>query len=156
MKTYMERCSFLENPKLTKANRDHWCLQYGINNRSPLCAIDGFDVTTNVIMDPMHVLLEGCTGHIMALFLNRCINSAGLFSLKWLNACIDTYDYSYLDKGNKPKEIMRDEIVKKEFVKQKAAALLLLCYVLPQILGDVFDDDDEYYNHFLIMIETPL
>jgi hypothetical protein len=154
MNTYKERCDVLENPNMSKQNRDHWSLLYGINSRSPLCSITGFPVTRNLLMDPMHILLEGTTGHVMALFLHRCIIELGLFSLEWLNASIQSYDYSYIDAKNKPIPIQRKELVASQFVKQKAASMLLLCYTLPHILGDVFDDeeDDLYYRHFITMV----
>jgi hypothetical protein len=153
MKTYENRCTVIENPNFSKAQRDHWSLLYGINSRSPLNSIKGFPVTRNLLMDPMHVLLEGATGHVMALFLHRCIIDLGLFSLKWLNSGIQSYKYSYIDAKNKPMQIDRKELVTNKFVKQKAASMLLLCYTLPHIIGDVFDDDDVYYKHFMSMVQ---
>jgi hypothetical protein len=156
MTTHMEQCKVLEDATLSKANKEYWSKIYGINYTSPLCQIEGFPVTQNLIQDSMHCLLEGVTAHVMALYLNRQIFEMDQFSLQWLNSQLQSYPYSYQDMPNKPGIIERRHIIDNSFIKQKASCLLTMCYVLPIILGEVNEETDPYYHHFLGVIKITL
>ena len=152
MADYLDRCATVTDPQITKAQKDYWSKVYGINRKSPLCSIHNFSVTDQLVQDPMHVLLEGTTAHVLALFLHRQVIEFELFSLQWLNSRLQSFPYSYLDTS-KPVPIERKHLVVDCLVKQKAASMLTLCYMLPLVIGEWFDVEDPHYNHLLCMLK---
>ena len=123
---------------------------YGINRRSVLCALCDFPVTQNIIQEPMHCLLEGICGQVIAIFLNSIIFELGLVSLEWVNEKLKIIDYMERDACNKLNEIEKVHITMPNmFVKQKESVILTLTYILPIILGELFCVINRYYHNFL-------
>jgi hypothetical protein len=119
----------------------YWSKSWGINQNSAFNMLAGFDLPTQMLHDPMHVLLEGEFNRQTAQFLEEAIysdKSNQLFDLQWLNKQLKEYNYSHLDKANKPQPIERDHLKKQNKLKQTAATILLLAYILPHIIGQKF------------------
>ena len=154
MHTHAQQCEIISNPNLSEQNKTYWSKQYGVNAKSILCSIEGFDVTRNIVQDPMHCLLEGTVPFVLALFLNRICFSLDIVSLSQINAEIANFPYSYLDK-NRPESIDRRDVVKNAHIKQKASSMLTLCYILPFILGKVqgVDWHDQHYRNLLGLVK---
>ena len=57
MESHLNECSVIENSNISKANRAFWLKFYGINCLSPLAQIKDFPLTSNLVMDPMHILV---------------------------------------------------------------------------------------------------
>lgn len=57
------------NSGLSKADKSKWSNYYGIVSKSILSNIPGFDVTKQLLFDPMHELLEGLIPLQLELFL---------------------------------------------------------------------------------------
>ena len=68
MASHLEECSVIENPHMSKANRAFWSKFYGINGSSPLAKIKDFDITSNLVMDSMHIICKGIACNILSLF----------------------------------------------------------------------------------------
>ena len=68
MVAHLKECSAIENPHMSKANKTFWSKFYGINGLSPLAKIKDIDITSNLVMDSMHIICKGIACNILALF----------------------------------------------------------------------------------------
>ena len=110
-----------------------------------------FNVAQCTPHDPLHVCLEGVFSYGRALLLQIGLEGK-LFTLNWLNTQIQNFPYSYLDRDNKPEEITRAQIFESVALKQTAAGLMTLNYIIPYILQDKFDDLDRFYRNYMHLI----
>ena len=102
MTSHLKECSAIENPHISKANKAFWSKFYGINGLSPLAQVKDFALTSNLVMDPMHIICEGIACNIVALSFHMCIIEYYFFTLDWLNGKIQNYPYTKGDKGHIP------------------------------------------------------
>jgi len=149
-KKYDQQCKTLEDPAL-QGRRPYWSKLYGINQRSCLCAVPGFNVTESLLQDPMHVILEGSLPYVLALFLKDAIYGRRLFTLSQFNAFLMQRSNFPQDRKNvivpiEPKDI------KKEHIKQKASSMLLMAYTIPFFFGQYLEEGDEPYSNLLCLI----
>ena len=131
--------------------RPFWSKQWGINGTSPFIKLPYFNVAHCTPHDPLHICFEGVFNYATALMLQIGLESK-LFTVNWLNAKISNFEYSYLDRDNKPEDITRAQIYESVCLKQTAAGLLTLNYILPYILLEKFDDLDRYYRNYMHLI----
>lgn len=77
---------------------DHafWSKEYGVNGPRMLSDIPGFDVTSCLLHDPMHVLREGVHGLVLKLLLSYLISDQHYFTLSTLNLAITYFSYIHL------------------------------------------------------------
>ncbi|KAI0236694.1 hypothetical protein LSAT2_012750, partial [Lamellibrachia satsuma] len=108
---------------VTKAAKAYWSKMSGINRESCQARIPDFRGVT-LLHDPMDVLLEGVIPYESQLFLFHAIIATKYFTLKWLNAALCRFPYTYLDKS-KPETIQRNDLVDSK-PKQTSAAMLTL------------------------------
>ena len=146
---HRERCKDLQN--MPQHLKPYWSKQWGINGTSPLLRLSYFNVAQCTPHDPLHVCLEGVFSYGMALLLQIGLEGK-LFTLNWLNTQIQNFPYSYLDRDNKPEEITRAQIFESVALKQTAAGLMTLNYIIPYILQDKFDDLDRFYRNYMHLI----
>ncbi len=151
LQSYMSQCTDLENADLAK-RKQFWSKMYGLNERSALCAIPGFDVTQCLLQDPMHVILEGCLPYVLALFLKDVIYDRRLLTLSMLNdfllePCQFQQERRDLVVPIEPKQIKKDE-----HIKQKASTMLAISYRLPFLFGQHVPANDDAYCNLLSMI----
>ena len=125
--------------------------QWGVNGTSPLVRLSYINVAQCTPHDPLHVCLEGVFSYGTALLLQIGLEGK-LFTLNWLNTQIQNFPYSYLDRDNKPEEITRAQIFESVALKQTAAGLITLNYIIPYILQDKFDDLDRFYRNYMHLI----
>lgn len=150
MASHEEQCSLLESSALGR-NRGHWSKAFGVNSRSVLCQIPGFDVTQQLLQDPMHVLLEGVFSHVAALFILDQI-ADDVFTLEQFNNWLSSLQYSYIDRSNKPFLVDKTQLKKSFVLKQKAATNLLLVHILPLFFGLHTDESSRKYSHYLVLV----
>ena len=144
----------ISDTTISKQTSDLYSKMYGVTGSSPLLQIHGFDVTTQIIFDTMHLISEGVACHLLALFLHRCIIEYGFFNLKWLNRQIASYSYPKNEHGHLPEEITKQNIVVDFHIKQKAVAMMSLLFALPHILGPIFSTgNDNHYRHFICLVK---
>jgi hypothetical protein len=153
MKTYLDQCTILSDASLSRANKTYWSKQFGLNKKSVLCGISEFDVTQNLVQDPMHCILEGCLPYALALFLKRIIGDLNIVTLAQINAKIADFPYSYLDKNTA--ETIDGKHIKNLHIKQKASVMLHLAYILPFILSNIegVNVDDPFYRNIIGLIK---
>lgn len=146
MAEYIEQCEILESTAVGR-NRGHWSKLFGVNSRSVLTQIPNFDVTLNLLQDPMHILLEGVYSNVCALFINTLI-SEKLITIDNLNTWTSTFQFSHQDKGSRPYLFDKAHLSNNCVLKQKAATILLLVHILPLFFGRHVPLDGKYC-HFL-------
>ena len=146
---HRERCTNLET--MPEHLKPFWSKQWGINGTCPFLVLPYFNPAQCTPHDPMHVCLEGVFNYGTALILQLGLESK-LFTLNWLNSKIQNFYYSYLDRDNKPEEITRPQIFDLVTLKQTAAGILTLNYILPYILQEKFDDFDRYYKNYMHLV----
>lgn len=156
MQEHRERCEVLASPFLTKKAKQYWSTQWGINGSSCLLQIDGFPLTTALVQDPMHVLLEGLVKNELSLVLSSFIYVEKMFTLKWFNEAIIAFPYSYLHSNRKPVTFEKKHLDGTGTIRQTASAMLTLCEVLPIIIGQKVPEANEVWINWLRLIQIVL
>ena len=146
---HKERCKDLS--EMPQRLRPFWSKQWGINGYSPLLDLDYINLSRILIHDPMHVLLEGLFPYATALLLQRSIRDKVL-TIDWLNDQLAQFQYSYLDRDNKPEEIQKKNVCADTNIKQTAASQLTLAYILPFILSTRFSEFDLQYKNYMHLV----
>ena len=82
----------------------------------------------------LHVTLEGIFNQHMCNLISYLIDEK-IFTYAELNRKLAEYQYSYLDKANKPQELTKTN-VEKWSLKQTAITVILFAYILPHCLGE--------------------
>ena len=150
---HLQKCALLFDQPLSKAAKTEWSKRWGINHKSVLLDVEGFDLCKCLLEDPQHVFLEGVVPYEMGLFLYYCIEVRSFFSLAWLNNQLAVFPYSYLEKKDKPEPIQRGHYYKDCKIKQNSACILTLCSVIPYILCKKVPHDDSKFSNLLLLFE---
>jgi hypothetical protein len=149
MASYRQECQLIEEAS-KKYQKEYLTKAFGVNRLSILANIPDFPVTSNILQDPMHDLLEGAYAQCLAMLLQKKCLFDKLFSLKEINDFFTEFDYSYVDKDKAP-YLITDEHIRNGQIKQKASSMLLLTYIAPFFLGQHLTHQDAHYAHFLLM-----
>ena len=128
--------------------RPFWSKNWGINGTLPLLEIQNFNICVNMPQDILHVLLEGLFGYATCLLLQLCIEDK-LFDVNWLNSQLQSFQYSYLDRDNKPEKITWSQIFENVALKQTGVSELTLAYILPFILVKRVHNLTRYYKNYM-------
>ena len=72
---------------------------WGINKRTPLMDIDIIDLSSILVHDPMHILLEGIMPREMALLIHSLVVVEKVLTLSWLNEHIANFPYPSADQS---------------------------------------------------------
>lgn len=97
----------IDDPKNTLHVRERLSTTYGVNRQSILNGVSYFDVCKCFPEDVMHILLEGVVPYETKLLLKLLIEDKCL-TLNELNSRIESFDYGYMDRRNKPSPITRE------------------------------------------------
>lgn len=119
-------CSCIEDQDNAKNIRDQLSTTYGVNRLSVLDKVEHFDVCKCMPEDIMHILLEGLVPYETKLMLKQLIDESRCFTLKELNQRIESFDYGYMNKKNKPTAITRETINGLTEAKLKQSGILLV------------------------------
>lgn len=152
METHREQVQVIPNPTLTKKMKQFWRKFYGLNEKTPLLDIEHFDVTKCLGQDMMHVLCEGVFEVEIRVFLEFCI-SKNCFDIEYLNQQIENFEYGHLQK-DKPSLILREHLQKG--LRQSTSQIVCLAYVLPFLIGDKLEIEDESDNEDNYALEERL
>lgn len=130
---------------------------WGINGKSCLMKLTNFSITSGLVQDPMHVFLDGILPKELSSLLFHLVFTQKLFTLKWLNGKIRSFNYSYLHMKNKPEETFeKGDVENCTHIKQSSSALHTLCQILPLILGPKVEMDNEHWINFLRLVQIVL
>ena len=129
----------------------YWSRQYGINGRSLLLDIPGFQVTKCILQDPMHVLLEGVLKHEFQCLL-RVLMKKDKGLLRRLNTRIQQFEFSSHGSRDKPQVIDAKQLERGASLAQSAAEMKTLVSLLPFLMEDLVDDDDNHWLNFVRLL----
>ncbi|CAC5401624.1 unnamed protein product [Mytilus coruscus] len=119
--------------------------------------LTNFSITSGLVQDPMHVFLEGILPKELSSLLFHLVFTQKLFTLKWLNGKIRSFNYSYLHIKNKPEETFeKGDVENCTHIKQSSSALHTSCQILPLILGPKVELDNEHWINFLRLVQIVL
>lgn len=146
---YEKECDCIES---NTATRSRFSLLYGINERSLLTKLPGFDITKQLPQDIMHTILEGTLQYEVRLILQHYISQRKL-KLDELNSSIENHCYGYSETDTKPGPLKDTVFSGKENYKLKynAAQAKTFLRLIPFFLSNSVDQTDKYYL-FLIQL----
>ena len=124
--------------------------KYGINKKSCLAQLTAYDIAMDHPFDIMHTLFEGYGHHILYQVLSALVADGRPLLVQHLNVLLRKFPYAHCDKKNIPADISLTLTGK---FKQKAAQFRTLLKIMPELLYEVIDFDNRYYNYFLEFVE---
>ena len=89
-----------ENPSL----HQHYSKEYGVVARSVLMDAPYFNLTRQMPLDIMHVILEGASSRALDFVLKWFLDNS-LFTLDELNHFVQNFNYGYSEMKDKPVKI---------------------------------------------------
>jgi len=101
-----------------------------------------FHAIRNIFVDVMHDLLEGVIKNDLTLILTYFIKIK-LFSWDFLWTRINGFDYDENDKRSRP--------TTRDVNKMSASEVLCFLRILPLLVGDKIEVDDEYWNLVILL-----
>ena len=148
MAQHLEAINILESPQLSKLEKKYWSKSTGITGRSVLLDIPYLKLEECLVQDPMHVLLEGVTHFTMVELLKKCHNEK-IYKIERINTYLQAFKYSYLDLKNKPCEIDKQVLLNRNKLRQNAACILSMTYILPIVLRNLASRIGNMYQLFM-------
>ena len=141
---------------MSDADQFHWSKLWGINKRSILMNIPHFDVTSCILHDPMHVLLEGMCKVEVKKMLYYFVYIKKVFTLAQLNNRINFFEYSSVQMADKQQIIEKKHLQQSATFPQTAASMLILMTSLPFMLFDFDPYLDEHWTNFVHLLQIVL
>ena len=153
----------LQCASLGGTQQAHFPTTYGLHRDSILNRSQYFHVTEGLIPDAMHDILPLETKELLKHHI-----AAKVFSLADLNKAMESFVYARPDSRNKPAPIIsktlssNDHALKQTGKPNKPCSTVLLYYytasqmwclarLLPLMIGERIDDDDLYWNNFVLL-----
>ena len=151
--SYNDECSRIENA-LNDNIKNNLRTIYGINERSILSELPGFDVTKQLPQDIMHTILEGVLQYELRLLFLHYISNHQL-KLEQINLAILNHDYGYSEVSDKPGPLKEVVFTGNEAYKLRytAAQARLFARLLPFIIAPFVDIDNEYHIFMIELIQ---
>ena len=151
LEKYNEECEILSGALSVEARR-YWSKQYGINSRSVLADVPGFDVTQNLLHDPMHILFEGISMYIVKELLKH-YTAKKLFTVEELNKYLAEMEQTHV--GDLPVKVkpVDQASLKTSKLRQTASQLQYFVHLLPLAIASKIPDDCLRWKHFLILVK---
>lgn len=140
---HAEHCASLqENPMLTST--------FGVKKTCLLNTLCFYHISDNYAVDIMHDLLEGVVQYELKLVFQYLVNNQNL-SLETLSQRIQSFNYGYIERKNRPSGLKMDESSKDLGLN----AIQSWCLVrnAPLIFGDVIERNNSYWNLLLLLIQ---
>lgn len=140
---HSEHCAALrENPLLVSV-----C---GVKKTCLLNTLQFFHTCDNYAVDIMHDLLEGVVQYELKLVFQYLVNQK-LLSLETLSQRIQSFNYGYTERKNRPSSLKMDEGSKD--LGLNAIQSWCLIKHTPLIFGDKVDRNNSYWNLLLLLIQ---
>jgi hypothetical protein len=143
-------CAQVEARNLSKKGRTYWSKLYGVTHTSILCQLEHFDVTTQLVMDFMHVVLEGGSLLEIKHFIKYCLDQK-YFTIDHFNLCITNFDYPKIFTSDKPSTIDLIHLQDGHKLRQYAVQILCLLHCLPVIFSNTIPHDDPKLENIILM-----
>ena len=148
--SHQQHCTELTS---NEALKQHYSKTYGINRCSKLINIEKFSMFNGGLPhDVMHDFLEGVAQYEIKLLLRHCIDNKYL-TLTDYNHRVVFFNYGH-NENDKP-GIVTSELLRSDDKKfhLSAAQTLLLCRLLPMIVGDCVPEEDQHWKCFLLLLK---
>lgn len=140
---HAEHCAALqENPMLGST--------FGVKKTCLLNTLHFFHTSDNYAVDIMHDLLEGVVQYELKLVFQYLVNQKYL-SLESLSQRIQSFNYGYIERKNRPSGLKMDEASKD--IGLNAIQSWCLVRNAPLIFGDVLERNNCYWNLRLLLIQ---
>ena len=125
----------------------------GIRYTSVLNSLPYYHVTHNFALDIMHDFLEGILPLEMKLVLGKILER-GAMTLGNFNSRLQSFNYGFLDKRNRPCSVSSHQIANPGGPSgQKAAQMKCLMLYFPLLIGDKVEEEYEYWDLLLQILE---
>ena len=127
---------------------------YGIKSNSCLNELSYFHAAEGLPTDLAHDDLEGIAVNVISDIVGALVGKK-YFSLPELNNIISVFQYARIDKANKPQPLKLISGINFK-VKQTACEMWNLIRLLPLMIGEKVDENDEVwkcYIKFVILVE---
>ncbi|XP_077493422.1 uncharacterized protein LOC144104349 [Amblyomma americanum] len=134
----------------SKKNRTELSAKCGINSRSVLEKITHFSLLTDLLYDPMHILLEGIVPHELSLFIKFIVRDASWVTLTQLNNVISQFCFHELvSKSDYPRPFDPDC----SFPYSASSSIVLMLHFLFMIDNFMPDcaEDELHCECFLLL-----
>lgn len=153
--SYTEQCNKVQT---VKGKNEKLSTEYGLNRDSVLNTLESYHVVEGLPPDAMHDVLEGSLSLTIKKMLRQYLYKAKQkpFTLDWLNAAIESFDYGYSESSSKPSPLKKELIDTNDNstkLHQSASQLWTLATILPLIIGPLVDENDKFYENFLDILE---
>ena len=134
---------------------DYYSKTYGVNCRSSLTKVTHYSLFNGGLPhDMMHDALEGVVQYEIKLLVCHCID-CNYFTLQEYNWRVINFDYGCSENADKPTAIITRDILRssdKKFHLSSSQALLL-CRLLPLIIGDRIPENDLHWKCYLVLLK---
>lgn len=132
----------------TVAERRELSSKFGLNSKSVLSSVNHFSLVTDILYDPMHILLEGVIPKEISLFLQYMVRDAGYMSRKTLNETLGKFTFAMsVSKTDYPRPVESDF----SLVTSASASLVFILH-LPLILDQFIQDENEPHTQCLLLL----
>lgn len=153
--SYKEQCDKVQT---VKGKNEKLSTEYGLNRDAALNTLQSYHVIDGLPPDILHDVLEGSLPLTIKRLLRHYLYRAKKkpFTLEWLNAAIDSFDYGFSELSSKPSVLKKDLIDTKDNstkLHQSGSQLWTLATILPLIIGPLVDSNDKHYENFLDILE---
>ena len=138
----------------SKFLQEYYSKKCGVSTRSKLLEAPYFDVTQQLPMDVMHVLLEGVLSYEIKYLLWYYI-SEGCFSLTEINNDIRKFPLGYVHCKDRPFVITEADLSRESSTNlgQTASRMWMLATILPMILSKYVDKDGDHWQCLTSLLE---
>lgn len=133
--------------------KEHYSKTYGVNRQSILMDVINYSMFGGGLPhDSMHDILEGVAQYEIKLLIRHCI-SLKYITLNEYNQRILHFDYGK-NEEDKP-GIVTNAMLRSDDKKfhLSAAQTLLLCRIIPLIMGDCVPEEDENWKCLLLLLK---
>lgn len=121
-----------EQARITERNKQ-LCNVYGIKQNSPLNELQFYHVIKGLPADIAHDLFEGVACEIMKHVVKHCVENT-FFSLEELNEEITSFEFSNIDKSNRPSKV--SQVLRNLKIRQSASQMWCFIRFLPLLVGE--------------------
>ena len=125
---------------------------YGIKQRPCLNSLKYFHVIDGLPPDIAHDIFEGVATDTVCNIITGLVSEEKLFSIDFVNGKIASFEYSQIDKKNKPQpfKIISPSNFK---IKETACEMWNLIRLLPLILGPHVPEGNSYWDLFINFVQ---
>ena len=150
MDAYKNQCE-----KIIGSHSDHYSMVYGINKKSILLDVDGYNMLNwGLPHDCMHDLFEGVVEYEIKLLLLHCCDQ-NYFSLREFNQKLIEFDYGHSETADKPTPILSTQLrsTTSKHLRQGSAQTLLLARVMPLLVASDIPESDKPWQCFIKLLK---